>query len=168
VSVLIVLPDGRHIGETPGGGFISHLHGEAEMFKRSGEAGLFDWWTFLPETGYRVEIHALEAGTLQVAVGGSGFDIADLRPGELLAFTVAADGTPGPVARSRGEQIAEDVLEPEDPAIPGVPESPEEPRNQGQQAGSYPLIGGFACMVVLGLSLMIVSGIGLARRRRAG
>lgn len=167
VSVLVILPDGRHIGETPGGGLTNHLRGEAEMFKRPGEAGLFDWWTFLPETGYRVEIHALAAGALQVAVGGSGFDIADLRPGELLAFTVAADGTPGPVERSGGEPIADPGLESEAQPIPGVPESPEEPGNQGP-AGSYPLIGGFACMVVLGLALMIVSGIGLSRRRRVG
>ena len=144
VSVLVILPDGRTIGETPEGESINHLAGEGEIYKQAGAAGSYDWWIFLPETGYRVEIHAHDAGVLQVDVGGAGFDIADLRPGELLTFTVAPDGTPGPVTRS---------------------------------GGTYPLLGmdrrtwliaGFGCMLVLGFVLIVVSGVGLARRGGAG
>jgi hypothetical protein len=140
VSVLVILQDGRQIGETPSGESVNHLIGEGEMIKQAGTAGTYEWWIFLPETGYRVDIHALDTGALEVAVGGSGFDVPNLRPGELLSFNVAPDGVPGPVTRSGGETVT---------------------------AASLPVIAAFSCMIVLGLALVIVSGIGLARRGRA-
>ncbi|HUF37530.1 MAG TPA: hypothetical protein VMN57_03315 [Anaerolineales bacterium] len=165
VSVLVVLPDDRHIGEMPAGGFINHLAGGAEMFKRAGAGGAFDWWTFLPATGYRVEIFVREAGALQVVVGESGFDIANLLAGELLSFTVAPDGTPGPVTRSGGDAAPVSDLDPD--SLP-VSEDPGGTPGSGETARSTRLlmVSGFACMVGLGLALMLVSGIGLARRGR--
>jgi hypothetical protein len=164
VSVLVVLPDGRHIGETPAGGFINHLRGEAEMFKRAAAVS-FDWWTFLPATGYRVEINAHDAGALQVVVGDNGFEIDDLRPGELLAFSVSPDGLPGPVTRTGGEAVPVSAPEPGSVPAEGEPGSDETPAEPVSDLGdSAWLAVGFACLVVIGLALMVASGIGLARR----